>query len=251
MTGQKLRFVCRKDRIDIYENRFKTKEIKFESESFRNFFRIGESLFYRTGTGMLLRFRPQRGYHKPDTTMLEAVVSVKERELIISKSEIFWNNAANQVFFLYHNSLYFMQAQGDHKVSLSLILNGFNFKSNEVKSVFYDQKSRQLLLGSLTKGLFVFEPKPFRSYRSKIKGSDEVYYGQAPMGENSVLASPGDVFSLDPVSKKSSVKRLGMVAKNTGWDKYAIVISRDRSIWSKRSDTLFKFDSTGRVLLHS
>lgn len=242
-------YVCRKEQIEYYSHKKLKKVIKFTNNGPWNFFRLDNFLFHFDEHMQLTRFNGLA--ENPDTKNITLQGDITKHPLYHAsvKYQIFWNNCTNQAFILLGNSFYRLLLSPNQGLTTDLILEKFDFKLNKIISSFYDDVHEKLFLGAFNKGLYVIETKPFKPLLAKIKGTDEVYYGQTLLNTNSILTGQGNLFTLDSASKHISVSQLRPITQAADWDKYNITIDVNGNIWTTNGMTLFKFDHSGKKLL--
>ena len=129
-------------------------------------------------------------------------------------------------------------------------MEGFNFVHKDIKTIFLDNNTGRIFLGSQLHGLYVLSKKQFRTLVDSSGNSDNVYYGQALIDGKRIATLPGTTFSAD--SKNPwAITPLNLIKKHIDWDKYSIIVDRAGTIWSKRRETLFRFDGSGNRILSS
>jgi signal transduction histidine kinase len=232
--------------LQYFEQGKRIKQTVLPDKSFWGFFRIDNEL-YLAENGGFVRFSgtgPSFGTH---ARLIGDALKHPRYDSQVAPV-IFWSNCTNQVFMLLGNSLYALSPTGDGHLTSHKILEGFDFRANNILAIYYDQKAQRIFLGSQLNGLFVLRKKTFTTLTSDLKGDDNVYYGQALYGGDSVLAAPGRVFTFDQTNRKLSIIGLPRIAGKIWWDKTGIMVDRRGDIWCKQGVDLYRFDHTGKIL---
>lgn len=242
-------FVYDLKNIGYYVNNKMTMAFPFPDKSFFRFFRLGESLYYLDEDLKLTRFSAT--VRQPIPSMLTGPVSTDPDYQSTKQHQIFWNSYSNQAFICVGRRLYLLQpAKGGSLVS-RLIIDGFDFKDKDIKTIFFDSETNRLFLGSQQHGLYVVSQKQFRTVVDPSAKSDNVFYGQALLDSHRLGTLTGAVFSLDSGSLGTLAPRLKLIEKTIDWDKYCIVKDREGTFWSKRRETLYRFDASGKRIIVS
>ncbi|WP_254560984.1 sensor histidine kinase [Dyadobacter diqingensis] len=146
-------------------------------------------------------------------------------------------------------SLYFLRPGKDGTLTTDLVMEGFDFQGNDIKTIYFDGETNRLFLGSQLYGLFIVTKKPFRAVTVPSATPDNVYYGQVLLNNKNILTTKGYVFSLDNATLGAISRHLGLMAKTVDWDQYSIIKDRKGYIWCKRREKLFRFDTYGKRLI--
>jgi ligand-binding sensor domain-containing protein len=239
-------FVYDEQNIGYYINNKMSKLFPFPRKSFFRFFRLGESLYYLDENLKLTRFP---GNNRPVELTLAGPVSADPHYETTGQHQIFWNNCSNQAFISTGRRLYHLQqAKGGSLVS-GLILDGFDFQGNDIKTIFLDEETGRLFLGSQLHGLYILSKKQFRAVTDPSAKSDNVYYGQTLLDGKKIATAKGVIFSLDSGSMGAVGPQLKLIEKSVDWDSYSILKDRAGTIWCKRRETLFRFDDSGKRII--
>ncbi|KAA2245735.1 hypothetical protein F0L74_07220 [Chitinophaga agrisoli] len=150
---------------------------------------------------------------------------------------LYWNFAAGQVFVVIHNTCYRLQLSGTDTLHSSLVLQQFDFHRNGIHTLYHDSAHRRVFLGSVTKGLYVYSPKQFMSFKAS-GDEDEVYYAQAPFGKNGVVTPQGIAF--DTTGKS---RLLPLLSKLSEGDKYSMTRDQNGNYWYKHFTKVYGFNS--------
>ncbi|HWV33434.1 MAG TPA: two-component regulator propeller domain-containing protein [Dyadobacter sp.] len=235
--------------IGYYVNNKMTRGFPFPNKSFFRFFRLGENLYYLDEDLKLTRFSGTA--RRPVQSMLNGPVSTDPDYQSTKQHQIFWNSHSDQAFIYTGRRLYFLQPGKDGSLVSKLILDGFDFKDKDIKTIFFDTETNRLFLGSQLDGLYIVSQKQFRTIVDPSTKSDNVFYGQALLDNHRLGTLTGAVFSLDSGSLGTLAPRLKLIEKTIEWDKYCIHKDREGTFWSKRRETLYRFDASGKRVIGS
>ncbi|WP_342085931.1 ligand-binding sensor domain-containing protein [Dyadobacter sp. OTU695] len=239
-------FVYDEKNLGYYVNNKMAKLLPFPGKSFFRFFRLGESLYFLDENLKLTQFP---GNHPPVASMLTGTISQDPNYKSSKQHQIFWNNCSNQAFIATGQRLYYLQPAKNGSLVSTLVLDGFDFQGNDIKTVFMDMETGRLFLGSQLHGLYILSKKQFRTVIDPSASADNVYYGQTLFDGKKIATVKGVVFSLDSGNLGAVSPQLKLIEKSVDWDKYNILKDRAGTIWCKRRETLFRFDSSGERII--
>jgi signal transduction histidine kinase len=239
-------FAYDEQNVGYYIGNKLTKTFRFPRKSFVRFFCVDDNLYHLDDKLNLTCFPGPAADSNPVETVLNGALSAHNPG---GRHQLFWNNCANQVFLLVGKRLYFVQPGKERSLRSTLILDGFDFEGNAVKTIYFDKETGRLFLGSQLYGLFVLTKKPFQAVADQSGRFNNVYYGQSLLDQHNIVTANGTVFSLDSESRGVVASHLNLLGKTVDWDQYSILKDRDQTIWCKRRETLFRFDSNGRKIL--
>ncbi len=151
--------------------------------------------------------------------------------------ELYWNFSAGQLFAIIDNTCYQLQLSGANMMGSTLVLQQFDFHRNGIVAIYHDSGHRRLFLGSVTKGLYIYSQKQFKTFKASVD-VDEVYYAQAPFGKNGVVAPQGIAF--DSTGKSHLLPLLGRLGEG---DKYSFTRDQNGNYWYKHYTTIYGFNS--------
>ncbi|MBN9295970.1 MAG: hypothetical protein J0I41_03115 [Filimonas sp.] len=201
-------------------------------QTFR-FFLVGEELYYIEDNNAITRITPQ------------GVVPVTFKSQIkdVKNARLLWKEGAD-VFLCEGSSIYRIVQEEHNTLRASLITNAFDVFKEVVIAIYYDEPSGNIFLGSYSQGLFVLKPTRFKAYTSGGM-TNEVYYGQTPFSEHTVLTGKGVV--LGPNTKPTLFKEVQQRTSIFGID----IIRREHEIWTTREHSVTKFASDAKTVLQS
>lgn len=234
-------YVRSADSIAFYIEKKRQFILSYRSNGYWTFFRLGNKLFSDEENGSFSQISS-----KGIITYRLSGDILNNRMYGPGKGnyEIFFSNGNGASYLYLDKSLYLLTVSSTNKTLVTkLILAGFDFKNNNIASVFYDKIRRSLFLGSLTKGLFVFSPKHFSVRLNPSDGKSNYYYSQALLADGTVITPQGDAFTVDGYRSMKTIDGIAV------WDRYSILTDREKNVWVKRGDYLTKLDPTGTTIL--
>ncbi|SEI91074.1 Signal transduction histidine kinase [Dyadobacter sp. SG02] len=152
--------------------------------------------------------------------------------------EIIWNTFSKTLLLASGGRIFSVDITGRDTFNTTLLLEGFDTNENKIISSFYDKDSGLLLLGSHTKGLFVFTKKQFSAFR---KSEGYSFHEQSLYKNRYILTNFG---AYDILSKAEAGPLI--TNKFQGWGPFA---TKTGYIWGSKRDTIFLFNEQGTRLL--
>ena len=143
--------------------------------------------------------------------------------------QIYKNDLAHQAFIKSGKDLYLLEFK-NNKLLPHLVYSGLNDKEN-IASLYYDNATKILYLGSTSKGLLVIKRNAFQTIIGDK--SNGVYYAQIPFNENNSLATTGEIFTNDGTSEKLNLETIN--------DNYILLRDKNGNIWSKNDNVLIQY----------
>jgi len=141
-----------------------------------------------------------------------------------TRFRIYWNTASNQLFIYAASNLYRLAEIEDGNLHSSLLLTGFDFVKNDIITAYYLESQEQLMIGSMTKGLFVIKQKQFRSIGIGDQYSSTVYYNQTLLPNGLLATDRGVTFDSNGRPRFSPVPQLSE-------PKYGQILGPDGNLW--------------------
>ncbi|MDF2382720.1 hypothetical protein JMG10_14660 [Nostoc ellipsosporum NOK] len=132
------------------------------------------------------------------------------------------------------HSLYMLRFK-DKKLRATKIADNFDSEKEEIMSVWFDDSSQKLLLGSSTKGLFILARPAFQSSAIPSATTNQVYYAQALSSSKTVVIGQGLIFEPPAAAPVSSWPSLQQVS-----DKYSLITDAEGFLWTKRDSNVFR-----------
>jgi signal transduction histidine kinase len=233
------------DKTEFYTNWVKKWELPAGSPDFQNYFSLKGTLYQLLHNGTIKTFTEKgtvsmgiEGDIKTDPTYRTAS----------QKMILYWNNVSDQACLLLGKRFYHLTLMPGGKWISKLILDGFDFESNNIRTFHYDPDKERLFLGSLARGLFIIAKKKFNTIRVGEKDDDNVLYGLAVSTRKEIISPRGDVFQ-KLTGHAADRKILPRMKKEFKGDLRSILTDRKGNIWVKSFEYLYQFDSTGNTLL--
>ncbi|MFC7523504.1 ATP-binding protein [Parapedobacter sp. GCM10030251] len=141
-----------------------------------------------------------------------------------TRFDVYWNTTAHQLFIYAAESLYRLTEHANGNLTSTRILTGFNFKTNHIVSAFYHASGGQLLLGSATKGLFIFKQAQFTTLSVDDQYSKTVFYNQTPLPGGLLATDQGITFDDNGEPHFSQIVQ-------PGEPKYGQILGPDGNLW--------------------
>lgn len=203
-----------------------------------NFLDINGQLFYHSG-GSGTNFLKITGKGTERLLLKGDIESHKAFPLKKQHIRILWNPTQNQTFAYLEGSIYLVYYVAGHlALQTRLLLESFDLEENLITCILYQETDRTLFMGSITKGLFVFVPKLF-----KTLGHGN-YYAHLPYQGPSVITPRGDILAenLAPFQEKDAAAlKAGIPAAN-----FTMLRDRSRYLWARRRRFVSKFTADGK-----
>ncbi|MFC7526902.1 ATP-binding protein [Parapedobacter sp. GCM10030251] len=148
-----------------------------------------------------------------------------------TRFDVYWNTTAHQLFIYAAENVYRLTKHANGGLTSSRILTGFNFTKNHIVSAYYQESVGQLLLGSATKGLFVFKQANFTTLSIDDPYSKTVFYNQTPLPSGLLVTDQGFAFD---ASGKPYFSRIMQPDK----PKYGQILGPDGNLWILQTDRI-------------
>lgn len=241
-AGRRNYYILSKDSITNYQDGKEASGMAFKSGDYSDYFLVGNRLYLLRNLQVTLI---ENGQAQPTG---EIQGSIRWQAGVLNRKvqpKIYWNASAGQSFLVVGGWLYLLKPGARNGLTTELLLKDFDFESNRILSIFYDTRYRRLFMGSHTRGLFVLTRKPFQTLRSDDNDADEVYYAQLGMKNGRVLTPQGYLMGLH---KRNLI--LPEFSKRMEEDRSSMLMDHRKNIWVKHRQMVYRFDSTGRILLN-
>ncbi|SIN67596.1 Signal transduction histidine kinase [Chitinophaga niabensis] len=231
------------DSIRFIRKKQEQYRFKYPIASPWKFFTLGDSLYQLTENGDVTFFdkdKPVNVIVRGDILHYPAYRSRKKH------IQLYWNFVAEQLFFYLDERCYFVEALPDGSLGTTLVVEDFDFTQQSILSIYYTSFNKRVYLGSRSKGLFVFTWKQFHPFRTG-EGKTDVYYAQAPFGDDSIVTPQGIVF--DAHGKYSSLPLFNGVKGK--YDNYSMQVDKEGNIWGKADSNIYKMNADCSEILWS
>ncbi|WP_375586898.1 ATP-binding protein [Flagellimonas aurea] len=150
-----------------------------------------------------------------------------------SNALIYANNVSNQVFLYSNNKLYDLTFT-DKTVSGKIILEGIDFNTSRIYSVYYDQKNEITYLGSLTRGLCIAKKQYFQNIPTNTKTKDAIEYAINKLNDSTLVTATGV-----EIQNRKLVAQYEMITENSL--RYIAQLDSSKNLWISKGETLSKF----------
>lgn len=164
--------------------------------------------------------------------------------------QLFWNNVSQQAFLYLNKCFYTLTPARNGNLTTRLILKDFDFDNKSIVSACFDERTGFLLLGSITKGLFLIKKQDFQTLKLNEGDADNVYYAQIPAAGRSILTAQGYLLGANAEGTEVTGKRVSRFMEEFNY-KFTMTRAPDGTFWFGVSFNLYKLDATGqKVLAH-
>ncbi len=148
--------------------------------------------------------------------------------------EVLWNTFAQTPLIAFGGNVYDVSAPGKDLFATRLLIAGFDTGEQNIISSFYDKNSGLLLLGSHTKGLFVFTKKHFAAF----KGSEGFSFHEQSLFKDRYIVTTFGTFD---ISSKAAVT-LPAIQKINDLGPFLV---KDDYLWTSSQGMRYLFDLDG------
>ncbi|KAA0992047.1 sensor histidine kinase [Dyadobacter aurulentus] len=216
-----------------------------------NFMDIDGSLFYHIGGhgSYLLYLNPssEQGISK-----IRLTGEIESNPAFINRSanvSIIHNQFNNQTFAFLNDHLYQISFR-NNLLDTRLLMKGIDLNEDHVSAVYYQEKDEIIFLGSITKGLFVYTPKYFKTFLIGDDTEDNVFYAHLPYSLNSIITPQG--YTADLTKPGAGAEK---IAKDESLrSKFLILRDRKQFLWLAKigpRNFVEKFSPDGKRLIKS
>lgn len=189
------------------------------------------TLRYFTCSGNLYLLNKKNEY----TLFSENAGSFKKFGSVFTPGLKIFTNTITQQAFLYSDKKLFYLREVNGQLITELIFDNFDFYTNNITSIYYDNQNKVLFLGSTNKGLLVVKQNNFSHNTTDYphhQGGDDVFYAMAKYAPDKIITATGEVFD---INGKTEIKGFGKYTDN-----FMMVIDNNGDIWTKTDKTLYR-----------
>jgi ligand-binding sensor domain-containing protein/signal transduction histidine kinase len=239
-------YICDPENVQYYSNGKKQLKTKLKKNNGWNYFALSGKLHYlnRDGTLSVIDNGKENKFQLSGDILKDPSYRPAAGNVVI-----YWNNAADQVYFYVGKNIYMLEKAGINGVSTRLLIENFDLKSKNIQSIYLDKQNQALYLGSITEGLFAITNRHFEVLTTS--GEKNVFYAQIVYDSNSVLTPTGVVLGKDPDKNIIFQKSLPALKKFNLFDDRSLLKDHNGFIWAKAGKNLFKFDEKGEKLMRT
>ncbi|WP_146202229.1 two-component regulator propeller domain-containing protein [Dyadobacter jejuensis] len=236
-------YICSTDQVQYMDGHQVVASYNFQSDDLWHFFRINDKLYHISDSGQLSIMDPEKSRSLVQSSHIENLPNFKTANTII-----YWSNATNQAFIWVDKTLFGLIQDNNGSLKAKKLFTGFDFRSRQIQSIFYDQNHQTLFLGSLTEGLFVIKKKGFTTLTNPNLHADNVYYAQALLNPSTIITPQGYLFDLKP-DQTYHIQENKELGDHYNTDKYSMVRDSLGNFWVKSFTKLYKYDSTATKII--
>ena len=197
-------------------------KLNFEYESNKNFFTIGDVLFYLEKSGRYAIIKNG---------------NIKWNKLNVnpkSANDLYWNTVSKQTFIFSERRLYKLD-YNSKGLEKSALIEGEDLDINRINSIYFDENNKIVYLGSRTKGLGIYKIKNFKTIAPSETDTSEIFYAMLPFENNTIISASGIVMNNNGI-----VKNLNFVSDN-----YIMTFDRNKNIWTAKGSKLICYKKDG------
>lgn len=239
-------YVCTKTHINYFRNWKKQYKIANAVSDPRNYFSMGERLYY---------FHRQKSFtkifdkHKSSLPLTGDILHNPACKTGNFDIKLYWNNNSYQTFLFLAGNLYTLEQQKDGSLVTKLLFEDFDLPSREINVVYFDKTVGKLYLGSSINGLYVLSKHQFQTLTVAGDNRSNIFYSQLPYQHNTVLTSTGTIVGKDILANKIIDKHLPILKKNNPSDRRIIIRDKNANIWVKNYGTLVQLSQNGEKII--
>ncbi|WP_254562286.1 sensor histidine kinase [Dyadobacter diqingensis] len=209
-----------------------------------SFFVMGDGLCYLNQDGTVVKCTEKSW---DQITISGDARSDKDWNTVNVEKQLFASTINQQAFLMIGDRFYILKPLKGNVWTTELLLEGFSFMTNRITSVYFDRQSGNLLLGSVTRGLFVIRKKRFSTMTYDQDDMNNVFYSQTPLDSNNILLAGRKILGVRKSGNKlhKLIKTLpGSTSVLPTDTRYSV---RDKSgrIWMSAGGALLVFTQDG------
>ncbi|WP_432671669.1 sensor histidine kinase [Flavobacterium sp. SM2513] len=213
-------YIITKNEIKYYSSKNKLlASTPFINAEAKNFFSIGEKLFYLKNAEHFAVFTEG----KIKWNYLNNVFS--------TDFQLIWNKASNQVFIISDNLLSRIKFQNE-KLTLEVIIKNEQIKLKSIIAVYYDENIQTLFLGSSTSGLGIHKKQKFKTISYFDDKHSSVFYAIESFSDKTILSASGFVMNKDTI-----VHNYNFITR----DKTIMHLDQNKNLWLKSHNNLYYY----------
>lgn len=154
---------------------------------------------------------------------------LNDPDFIQKKSPIryFWNNIHEQAFISIKDKLYCLNPLQGWEVDTYLLIKGFDLTERGIVSVYKD-KFRNILMGSLTEGLYVFGKKEFQVATVPEDPLRNVFYATIATSDSTIVVRSG--YRIPIACRPLSAQPIDKLSADS-WSPQSITKDRQGNLW--------------------
>lgn len=241
-------YLCEPGQVSYYRSWKKENTMAFEVPGLWNFFTMGNWLYYlhenQTISGILHN-------KKMEMSLSGDILKYPGFEKRKQRIRLFWNHIAGQAFIYLDKNLYILDQQKDGRLRTRLLVEDFDLLQTNIEKVYFDSVQQKVYLGSGTDGLYILTRHQFETLMVAGDHKSNVFYGQTPYNDHSVLTSGGRVIGKDPLSGKIVNELVPAFTGRGVIDQRVLVRDRKNTIWIKFEKGLAHLDEKNEKVISS
>ncbi|WP_254411160.1 sensor histidine kinase [Dyadobacter diqingensis] len=231
-------YLCDSSRIRYFEKGKISSEVNTAGRSVWNLFTLDRRLYHFNGDGTITLISKWGDVAQPLAGDITENPADKTQK---SNCKIYWNISSAQAFIYLDKNIYQLSQQNG-KLVTQLIMQGFDLKSANIQSVFFDEKNQRLFLGSITQGLYVLTRQRFQTLLTKGDDMENVFYGQLDYENNTVLTPNGIMIRKEAASDSVISAKITAMHLTNAEDKRSMLSDDQGFIWIKEGQSLLRLN---------
>ncbi|SDG03007.1 Signal transduction histidine kinase [Dyadobacter soli] len=227
-------YLCDTSSVTCFQKGKLAYRAQVSSKKVIDYFTIGQDLYHFDRLNASI-YRVDRGGKHPVTITGDILEGHAGKSAGL---EILWNTFSKTLLLASGGRIFNVDIIGRDTFGTTLLLEGFDTSENKIISSFYDKSSGLLLLGSHTKGLFVFTKKQFSAFQNSEGYS---FHEQSLYKKRYILTN----FGTYDIPSKAEASPLA-ADKFKSWGPF---VTKTGYIWGYKRDTAFLFNEQDTRLL--
>ncbi|WP_254560992.1 sensor histidine kinase [Dyadobacter diqingensis] len=235
-------YMCDSSGAKLYEKGHKKITYSFKNGFPANYFLLQQKLYYNHGSGKIARIDAPKAENYPlDGDILTDPSYTAGKSSI----QIYWNSINDQVFLYLNKNLYLLSAGKDKTMATELVVKGFDFKTLNIQTIYFNKTDQALFLGSVTQGLYVLRGQPFQTLTTSTDNQIEnVFYAQTTYGKDAVLVPRGFIVKKQ-ADGSTQIKRLSGKLQENDKDNRGILTDKKGMHWVKNYQYISRYNPEG------
>lgn len=115
----------------------------------------------------------------------------------LDKPKMIWNRGAKQVFLVDNHNVWLLIPDSSGKLRKLVLVENYDFSGFDVHTCLWNEESKTLFLGSLSKGLMAIRKSIFEQQIGNVNTFDESFYGLSTLDNRNLYTSNGLYFNIE------------------------------------------------------
>lgn len=239
-------YLCEPGRVSYYESWKKQNTVAFEVPGLWNFFTMGNWLYYLHDNQTISGILHNKQMEMP---LLGDILKYPGFEKRKQPMQLFWNHIAGQAFIYLDKNLYILDQRKDGRLLTRLLVEDFDLVQTNIEKVYFDSVQQKIYLGSGTDGLYILTRHQFETLMVAGEHKNNVFYGQTPYDDYSVLTSGGRLIGKDSLRGKIVSELVPAFAGVQVVDQRVLVRDRKNTIWMMLGSEVVRLDRKNEKII--